>query len=276
MGASGSGSRTAPAAVAIAAILAGTLAMPLGALAGSPLGLHGALVGGELALVVPAALALLGLRRLLEPGALAVGPLGGLQALLALAAGLALWLASLGLVGLQQLVWPPPPGYVEAFARLHDALAPQGPASAAASLTAIAVAPAVCEELAFRGVAQPGLRPLLGRGGALAAAALLFGVIHLDLAPEGLTLWRVPFAVGVGLGLGALRERSGRLLPCVVAHAGLNALTWGLVALAGADPEAAGPAPAAAVGVLVAGGLAFAFLLRSRRWRAPAPALTLP
>lgn len=275
MSASGSGSRTAPAAVAVAAVLAGTLAMPLGALAGSPLGLHGALVGGELALVVPAVVALFGLRRLLAPGAVAVGPLGGLHAVLALGAGIALWLASLGLVGLQQLVWPPPPGYLEAFARLHDALAPEGPASAAASLAAIAIAPAVCEELAFRGVAQPGLRPLLGRGGALVAASLLFGLIHIDMAPEGLTAWRVPFAIGVGLGLGSLRERSGRLLPSIVAHAGLNTLTWGLVALAGTAPEAAGPDAATAVGALVAGSVAFAFLL-GRRWRVPAPGLRLP
>jgi len=274
MGASGSGSRTAPAAVALAAVLAGTLAMPLGAFAGRSLGLQGALVGGELLLAIPALVALAVLRRQLGPGELELGPLGAAEALLALGGGVALWLASLGLVGLQQLVWPPPEGYLEAFAHLHEVLAPESPTAAVVALLAIAVAPALCEELAFRGVAQPGLRPLLGPRGALVASALLFGLIHVDVAPGGLTAWRVPFAVGVGLGLGALRERSGRLLPGVVAHAGLNALTWGLVALLGAEPDAAGPSPAPALAALVAGGLVFAVLLR-RGWRATAPPLTL-
>jgi membrane protease YdiL (CAAX protease family) len=200
--------------------------------------------------------------------------MGPVHALLALACGVALWLASLGLVGLQQTVWPPPEGYLEAFARLHEMLAPRTPAAALLALLTIAVAPAVCEELVFRGVAQPGLRPLLGRHGALVASALLFGLIHLDLAPSGLTAWRVPFAIGVGLGLGALRERAGGLLPCVAAHAGLNALTWSLVAVLGAEPDAAGPEPGPALAALVAGGLAFALLLR-RSWRAAAPATRL-
>jgi membrane protease YdiL (CAAX protease family) len=274
MGTSGSGSRAAPAAVALAAVIAGVVGLPVGAYAARGLGLHGSLVGGELALVAPSLVALAVLRRLLPPGSLALRPLSPLDGALAVAFGLSVWLASLGLVGLQQLVWPPPEGYLEGFAQLHEMLAPSSPLAGFLALLAIAAAPALCEEVAFRGVAQPGLRPLLGRSGALAASALLFGLIHIDVAPGGLTAWRVPFAVGVGLGLGALRERSGRLAPCILAHAGLNALTWSLVALGGAEADAAGPEPLPALGALCAGGLV-ASLLLARRWRGEAPPLRL-
>ena len=43
---------------------------------------------------------------------------------LALGAGLAFWVASLGLFALQAAVWPLPPEYLEAFRRLHAALRP--------------------------------------------------------------------------------------------------------------------------------------------------------
>jgi len=274
MGARGSGSRLAPALVALAAVVAGVAAMPLAAFAARGLGLQAALVLGELTLAGGAAVGLIALRGMLGREALAFGPLSPGEALAALAYGGSLWLASLGLVGLQQLVWPPPDGYLEAFAKLHEVLAPRSPGAAALALLAIAVAPAACEELSFRGVAQPGLRPLLGRAGSVIAASLAFGSIHIDPAGGGVTAWRVPFAIAVGLGLGILRERSGRLLPTVLAHAGLNALTWSVVALVGTEAEGAGPAPGAAVAALVVGCGALALLLR-RRWRPAPPARTL-
>ena len=69
------------------------------------------------------------------------------------------------------------------------------------SVLAIAVAPAVCEELLFRGLVLHSLLPLLRTAGAVAASALLFGLIHLDFSSGGATLYRVPFAIAVGVGL---------------------------------------------------------------------------
>jgi len=187
-------------------------------------------------------------------------------------AGLALWIGSLGVVGLQQLVWPPPPGYLPAFLELHRALRPAGALDAVASLAAVALAPAVCEELLFRGVALPALVPLLRPAGAALASALLFGLIHVDAVGGELSLYRAPFAFAVGLGLAALRLRSGSVVAPILAHAALNACTWGvtLVALLALGPDAAPPEEAGAP-VLAGAQLAVGFLaLRAlvRRWPA--------
>lgn len=94
------------------------------------------------------------------------------------------------------------------------------------ALTATVLAP-LFEETLFRGV----LLPVLGRswGGwpAVVASALIFALAHLSLGEL------VPLLV-LGLGLGWLRLRSGRLAPCVLMHALWNGFTFSnLVLLAG-------------------------------------------
>ena len=71
---------------------------------------------------------------------------------------------------------------------------------------ALCVMPAIAEELLFRGAFQGLMRPC-GSAAAIFAPALLFGVLHLDLA-QGLTA----FACGVFFGLAgrALRQHSAR------------------------------------------------------------------
>jgi membrane protease YdiL (CAAX protease family) len=232
-------------------------------------GLRSVLVSGEMALLAIALLAVLSLGLPLgwrRGAAVRLVPRGVL-------AGLALWVGSLGVVGLQQLLWPPPPGYLPAFLELHRALRPAGPLDALASLAAVALAPALCEELLFRGVALPALVPLLRPWGAAFASALLFGLIHVDAVGDELSLYRAPFAFAVGLGLAALRLRSGSMVPPILAHAALNACTWGVTLVAlltlGPDvppPEEAGP-PALAAAQLAVGFLALFGLVR--RWPAP-------
>jgi membrane protease YdiL (CAAX protease family) len=139
--------------------------------------------------------------------------------LLAIAAGLGLWIASLGLLELQYAVWAPAPGYLEAFRRLHEALRPSGPIDAVWSLVAIAIAPAVCEELLVRGIVLPSLRPAVGDVAAVVLSAVFFAAMHFDL-------YRFPFTLAVGLALGVLRLRTDSLWPPVIAHASLNALTF--------------------------------------------------
>ena len=83
---------------------------------------------------------------------------------------------------------------------------------------ALCVMPAIAEELLFRGAFQGLMRPC-GSAAAIFAPALLFGVLHLDLA-QGLTA----FAYGVFLGW--LAERSGSILPGMLLHLVNNALAF--------------------------------------------------
>jgi membrane protease YdiL (CAAX protease family) len=144
-------------------------------------------------------------------------------ALRAAGGGVFFWVASLGLLELQSALWPPPPGYLELFRRLHEALRPSGPLDLLFSLGAIAVAPAVCEEVLNRGIVLPSLAPPLGAAGAVVASAALFALMHLD---ANLDAYRLPFTFAIGLALGALRLRTGSLLPGVIIHSAFNSLTF--------------------------------------------------
>ncbi len=93
-------------------------------------------------------------------------------------------------------------------------------------LTATVLAP-LFEETLFRGVLLPVLGQRLGALGAVVASAAVFALAHLSLGEL------VPlFVLGVGLGL--LRWRTGRLAPGVFMHGFWNALTFiNLISLAG-------------------------------------------
>jgi membrane protease YdiL (CAAX protease family) len=93
-------------------------------------------------------------------------------------------------------------------------------------LTATVLAP-LFEETLFRGVLLPVLGQRLGGLGAVVASAAVFALAHLSLGEL------VPlFVLGVGLGL--LRWRTGRLAPGVFMHGFWNALTFiNLISLAG-------------------------------------------
>ena len=84
-------------------------------------------------------------------------------------------------------------------------------------LALFALLPAVCEEVAFRGVILSGLRKSLGDAGAVLVTAVLFGATHTVLQQS---LAAAP--VGVVIGLVAIR--TGSLSTCVVFHAVYNAL----------------------------------------------------
>lgn len=83
----------------------------------------------------------------------------------------------------------------------------------------------VCEELMFRRMLLERLRPW-GEGFAVAASALCFGLFHGNLSQ-----FFYSAAVGVVLGIAAVR--SGCLWQCMLLHAGLNAVSVGLVPLLG-------------------------------------------
>ncbi|QDV74590.1 ABC transporter permease subunit/CPBP intramembrane protease [Botrimarina mediterranea] len=89
--------------------------------------------------------------------------------------------------------------------------------SIALTVLLLAVLPAVCEELAFRGVVLSGLRKSLGDLGGVLMTAVFFGAAHTVLQ-QSLA------AAPVGFLLGLIAVRTGSLIPCVVFHAVYNAL----------------------------------------------------
>lgn len=95
---------------------------------------------------------------------------------------------------------------------------PSGGPELLVQFLALCVMPAIAEELLFRGAFQGLMRPC-GSAAAIFAPALLFSVLHLDLA-QGLTA----FACGVFLGW--LAERSGSILPGMLLHFVNNALAF--------------------------------------------------
>jgi sodium transport system permease protein len=246
-----------PAALAPVLVALGWIGLVLAQTLASVIGFRPTLIVGELLLVAPGLLAL-ALMGLPIARALGLSRISGREAGLSVLFGGAFWCASLGLFELQYAVWKPPPGYLEAFKRLHEMLKPTGPLDASFSLLAIAVGPAVCEELLFRGIVLPSLAVRVGPALATLGSSFLFGLIHVDLGGGGLSMYRVPFAFAVGLGLGLLRVRAGRLWPAVLAHAVLNSITFA----AAPHAEQGEPATNLALGsALFLGGTALAAAL---------------
>ncbi len=80
-------------------------------------------------------------------------------------------------------------------------------------LMVIAVAP-LLEEWLCRGVLWRALEPFSTPNERIASTAVLFGMLHCT---GGLLAFPHRFVAGIGFGW--LRERSGSLLPCILAHA---------------------------------------------------------
>lgn len=87
---------------------------------------------------------------------------------------------------------------------------PAGGSALAVNFIGLCVVPAVLEELFFRGALQGLMRPC-GSAAAIFAPALLFALLHMDLA-QGIT------AFVCGVFLGWLTERTGSILPGMLLH----------------------------------------------------------
>ena len=245
-----------PAVLAPVVVLAGLYAMAGVAPYAFAFGLRPALLISELALVAPGLLALAAVRVPL-PAGLGLNPIRSRTALFVAAAAGALWVASLGLFEVQYALWSPPPGYLEQFQRLHEALRPHDPADALMSVVAIAAVPAICEELLLRGIVLPSLLPALGGAGAIVTSAALFALIHWDL-------YRAAFTFTLGVALGILRVRTGSLLAPVLAHALVNTITF-VAAPFTEDPSGGLPEPRPLLGLaMLAAGTGLTFLLIHR------------
>jgi len=112
-----------------------------------------------------------------------------------LGAGLLAPSALLHLAGRAQFAPPHPPGF----------------AGWAMTVTLVAFS----QEALLRGVIQPQLRRIIGPTAAIALAAVLFALIHVPAYG-----WpAIPLDLGVGVLLGLLRETSGSVAACGLAHA---------------------------------------------------------
>ena len=231
---------------------------------GQAIGLRPLLMASELMLITPALLALLLLRRPLRAAlGLESRPRGTIVA--ALGAGAALWAASLGLLEVQSLWWPPSEAFLETFRQLHQQLKPKDAVDAVLSVAAIAVFPAVCEEILFRGVLLPSFARGMGAIAGVLFSALLFGIIHVDLAGDAFAFTRIPFAILVGVGLGLLRVRTGSLVPPILGHAVLNTITFATVVVTGVEMETETPDAALGTAMLIGGAMLTAIALRHAR-----------
>ncbi len=82
----------------------------------------------------------------------------------------------------------------------------------------LAIAPAICEELAFRGYILSGLRSSVGAVPAVLIASLFFSLAH-SIVQQSI----IAFFVGIVLAVWAIRTES--IFPCIVFHAVHNSLT---------------------------------------------------
>lgn len=222
-------------------------------LAGVAATLWGLILPATLAFTVVARVDLRETLRLRAPSARAV--------IAALLCGLGAWAVVTALVvPLQSHFLPVPKELVETLEGLLEV--PEGPLGTAILIFVLALTPAVCEEVAFRGFILSGFGGRRPRAGAIVATALLFGLLHLSL-------FRFAGTFVLGLIAGVLAARSRSIFPAMLFHFTSNAtlLLASQLAPGSGMVDAASGMPAlwaiAAGAVLLLSGLALA-------WR-PAP-----
>lgn len=127
---------------------------------------------------------------------------------------------------------PLPPG----FAELLKQLANQDGGwhmSIGYWLLLMAVLPAVCEELAFRGFVLSGFRSRMSSGWAVVLSAVFFGLAHATALQQTIS------ATFLGLILGYIAVKTSQITPCIAFHMGYNGLQ--LLRTRFADTLADGP-----------------------------------
>ena len=138
-----------------------------------------------------------------------------------------------------------------------------------ANVAGLAVVPAICEELLFRGYAQRQLERAAGAAGGIALAGLLFGIYHLD------PLQALPLSM-LGGYLAYLTWRTGSLWPAIIAHFANNAFAvvttelgdaQAAEAAVGAEGAANWPWYAVVGGLILFAAVLFLLHTRAPRWR---------
>lgn len=124
--------------------------------------------------------------------------------------GASAWLVlAMVVLPLQERIAPTPPGLEEQLERVTS-----GPAWAV--LLAVAIVPAICEELLCRGAIAFALRRRAGPVVAVVVSSLLFALLHGSI-------YRLAPTFFLGVAFAAIALRSGSVVPTMVAHALNNA-----------------------------------------------------
>jgi len=123
--------------------------------------------------------------------------------------GLSAWVPAHELNVLQSYVLGPPASLAQSAELLGETLSRMHPAKV---LLIIAIIPAVCEELLFRGLLLSGLGTSSRKYTAIIVSAVVFGVFHFLLPKFAVT-------VALGLVLGYLCWQSRSIVPGMLAHA---------------------------------------------------------
>ena len=123
------------------------------------------------------------------------------------------YLTALGVFRIVNVIIPAPQQLLERFS--EDLIPKSMPAWQL--LLYIAVLPAICEELAFRGILLSGLRRKLRPAALVVGIGLIFGLFHV-------TLYRIAPTAALGMILTAIALMTGSVFPGMLLHAGNNAL----------------------------------------------------
>jgi sodium transport system permease protein len=168
----------------------------------------------------------------------------------------------------QSLVLDVPKSFLGTFQNLLTA---SDPLHFAWLLMLVAVTPAVCEELVFRGVLLQGLASRLPPWRAVLASAIVFGAFHLSF--ETVIRFLPTFWLGTLIAWVAWKTQS--IFPGMMMHFLNNAMALLLVNVSGLETRVAGPDGRPHAWLIAAAALSLALGLRllPRRPAGPAPAL---
>lgn len=97
------------------------------------------------------------------------------------------------------------------------------------ALLAVAILPALCEEILFRGFILSGLKSATGKWTAIVLCGVLFGFLHLQPV-------QVPFTIIIGIGLSFVAYETGSLLVPILMHCAHNLLLLVIVRNAASGP----------------------------------------
>ena len=122
-------------------------------------------------------------------------------------------ITAIGIFRVVNMIIPAPQQLLERFS---EDVIPKGMPSWQLVLY-VAVLPAICEELAFRGMLLSGLRRKFRPAALVLGIGIIFGLFHM-------TLYRIAPTAALGMVLTAIALLTGSVFPGMLLHAGNNAI----------------------------------------------------